>query len=167
MVQVAFVDYPARRIFLHPDTITEGFNSIEAYREVRAARRVNENGERNYLPILAAQGNEPTGGGRFTPRRAVLAPGARFVPVDQAHTLRLLTESIIPSEELSQQGVFDRSAVGSAVDIDNQAPQVEIIAVAVGSGVGTGGGGLTEEERRWLQLARDHARAANVQTKPV
>ena len=165
MTQVAFVDYPARRIFLHPDTLTQGFDSIEAYREVRALRRLNTNLERHYLPLLTAEGNRAIGGGRFTPRRAVLADGARFVPVDQPHTLRLLTETIEPFAELAQQAVFDRSGVAAAVDIDNQAPQVEIIAVAVGSGVGSGSGGLTEEERGWLRLARDHARAANVQTK--
>ena len=166
-MQVSHVDYQTRRIFLHVDTVTEGFDSIEAYREIRALRQINAFGERNFLPLISAQGNEPTGPNTATPRRAVLAEGARYVPYDTDHTLRLLTETVIPSEGLSQQGAFERVDIDASVDIDNQAPEVEIRIIRLDGGTGEAGSGgsFTDEDRRDLRLARDHARAANAQTK--
>lgn len=135
MTQVASVDYANKRIYLHSDTVVNGFDSIAAYAEIVEARYLNVSDERNFYPIIYAQGHEPKGGGRYTPRRARLVEGARYVPYDTDHVLVLLTETIIPEEGLTQQDCFDRSSLsaGVVVDIDNQAPQVEIIEIATGA----------------------------------
>ena len=141
MVQVASVDYAARRIYLHPDTAAAGiFNPVEAYREVRTLRRTTL-GHRKFPPIISAQGNQPKGGGVFTERRAVLIDGARFVPHDASHDLAIVVEVIIPSEGLSNRLAFDRAPLspGVVVNIDNDVDPVEIREVAVGGGGGSGG----------------------------
>lgn len=137
MTQIASIDYVNLRVHLHSDTVVNGLDSLAAYAEERELRRLNANGERNFLPILSAEGNEPKGSGKYTPRRAKLRPPARWVPYPTSHDLVLLTETIIASEGLTQQGCFDRSSLppGVEVNIDNQAPQVEIIKVIQGSAV--------------------------------
>ncbi len=144
MSQVASVDYDSKRIYLHADTVTSGFDSIEAYKEIRALRSANTNNERFYAPLISAQGNEPKGGGKFTINRTVLVSGAAFVPFDTSHSLTLLKETINPTDEASQAGCFDRSglSVGVVVDIDDAAPQVELIQVGVS--------GLTAAETKRL-----------------
>lgn len=131
MPQVDSVDYPNKRIYLHFDTVTSGVDPVEVYKEVRALRRTNES-DRKFLPIITSQGNEPKGGGAFTPRRAVLLDGARLVPYDTSHTLRILVE-VITDDEQSGAGAFDRLPLspGTEVDIDIAYQQVEIREVAV------------------------------------
>ncbi|MEM9482110.1 MAG: hypothetical protein AAGA83_00305 [Cyanobacteria bacterium P01_F01_bin.116] len=152
MVQVASIDYPNKRIHLHFDTVANGVDPVEAYKEIRALRRTTEAHQR-FSPLISAQGNEPKGQGRFTPRRAVLLDGARFVPYNTSHTLTILTE-VITDDEQSGAGAFDRSPLspGVDVDIDIGFDQVEIITVATGGALTSAQATQLDEVHRFRGL---------------
>lgn len=159
MTVVASVDYPAKRIYLHQDTATAGeFNPIDAYTEVRALRAGGAG--REYLTGILGEGNDQKTATTFTPRRALLSDGWRFVPFDGDHSLRLTGEVISKGESLANLDLFDLLPLSASTDVrlEVDVPQVEIITVATG-------GALLADERTALFLAQDHARAANQQTK--
>ena len=47
MTQIASEDYVNKRIYLHADTVTSGFDPAVMQQEHRALRRLNANDERN------------------------------------------------------------------------------------------------------------------------
>ena len=135
MAQVANVDYGAKRIYCHADTVTSGFDIIAAYFEINVLRQLNANGEQNFAHMLSAEGNIPKGGGNFTPNYGLLETGWRIVPYDQVgHTLNLITEPV-SKDNLSGRDVFDRTGILVAINIDEIYEKVEIREVAVGSGL--------------------------------
>ena len=135
MTQVASVDYANKRIHLHLDTVTAGFDCIAAYFEINALILANANGEQNHPHMISAEGNIPKGGGAFTPRYALIESGWRFVPyAGVAHTLGLQTEPV-SKDGLSGRDVFDRSTLNVIVEIDELYEKVEIRTVNTGSGL--------------------------------
>ena len=110
-------------------------NVIDIYTEVRARRRTNT-ADRRFLPIISAQGNEPTGPSSATPRRVVLEAGVRIVPFDTAQILLVTPVPIVNiAEGLAGTVLFDRTGLASIVDVDYEPQQVEIQTIATGSGV--------------------------------
>ena len=133
MTQIASEDYANKRIYLHLDTTTNGWDPVELYREHRQRRRLNANGERNYKAMVSASGNESKGGGNYTPRRGILASGVRIVPYNGSHVLRQLAEVINTDEGLSDFSLIDRAPLGSGVEVDLELTYDKIEIREVGS----------------------------------
>lgn len=138
MTEIASVDYVLKRIHLHLDTVTSGFDCIAGYFELNQRSYDNLNNEQNYAPIMSAEGNISKGSGNFTPRYGLLNPGWRYVPYAGVnHTLGLITEPVSLDGE-SGRNVFDRSTLvssGITVEIDELYEKIEIREVNTGSGV--------------------------------
>lgn len=142
---IATEDYPNKRIYLSIDTVGVALSPIDLYKEHRARRRTNANGERKFLPMVSAFGNEAISSTKSTPRFTNLASGVKIVPYDTSQNL-LVTGALISTEdELEGRDLFDRSSLLSNVDIDYQPPQVEIIKVTENSG-----SGLSSDQNSWL-----------------
>ena len=134
MAQIASVDYVNLLIYLHVDTVTNGFDPPAMHREYRALRRTVE-ANRKFDPMVSFVGNEDKGGGNFTPPSTRLRAGVRIVPFDTPHSLDILSEILNVPDGLADRDVFDRSSVASNVDIDPIYSPVEVRIVATGSGV--------------------------------
>lgn len=143
--QVETWDYDNRRIFLSFETVTNGVDLAAAYLEERAYRATSGADVRGRRPMLRGQGRLSKGGGRFTPQFVLFLNGARPVPYDTSHVLRLLTEPISDDGSLSGASIFDRLPLSpsSSVDVDIAYRQVEIITVPTG-------GALTSEQATQL-----------------
>ena len=141
MAQIASEDYANKLIYLHIDTVTNGFDPALMQQEHRALRRLNANGERKYDPMVTFVGNESIGGGVYTPPSTRLRAGVRIVPYDTDHSLTILNQILNIPDELADVGVFDRSGVASNVDIDKGYDPFGVREVNTG-----GGGGATAQE---------------------
>lgn len=138
MTIIASID-PAtspRRIYLHADTVGVNFQPMDAYKEMRTLRALDES-LRSYDVYMTAQGNEPTGPSTATPRR-VKMENAVFVPFNTDHVLTVVGE-VITSAGGSGISAFDRTplSAGTEVDINYIPPQVEILYINTGSAVTT------------------------------
>lgn len=140
MPLVDHIDPANRDIYLSADTVGASIHPIDIYKEVRTLRRVTE-ALRQYMPFLAAKGNDPKGVGKATERYVILLNGARIIPYDVSHTLTVV--GIIITDD-GQEGIacFDRTPLSGTtrVDINYAPPQVEVITVS-------GGSGLSNDER--------------------
>lgn len=156
MALVVAVDYPNKRITLGPDSVGVSVNVIDIYTEMRERRRLNADQDRQFFPMIFAQGNEAAGPSN-TPRRVVLVQDVRIIPHDATHILRIEPVPLVSIDEgLAGVDLFDRSSLTPAndVDIDYQPVQVEII--------NQGTSGLTATESTQLQLATDLMQADEV-----
>ena len=143
MAQVDSVDFPNKRIYLHVDTVTQGFDPIAMHFEINAIIADNIGNGQNFGLVSDALGNEPEGGGVFSEPKTRLFPGWRYVPYPTPHLLLILRKIFNPDEALSNRALADRDDPvldGIEVDIDVAYSPVEIREVQVG-----GGGGLTPE----------------------
>lgn len=142
MAQIASEDYVNKLIYLHLDTTTNGFDPAEMQKEHRALRRLNANGERKFDPMVSFVGNEPKGGGNYTPPSTRLRQGVRIIPYDTGvgsqYSMGILNEILNVDDGLADQGVFDRSSVDANVDIDKDYDPVEVKLVSSGSGLDEG-----------------------------
>lgn len=147
MPQVASWDYPNRRFYLSFDTVTSGVDFAAAYLEERAYRASQGAAVRGMKPMMSGEGFVAKGQGRFTERFVLLRNGARAVPYDTSHRLRILVEPVT-DDELSGAEVFDRSSLspGTEVDIDVAYSQVEVITISTGSGLST------EQDQRLITI---------------
>jgi hypothetical protein len=128
MTALASVDYAAKRLYLHADTVTNGIDISHAYIELIDLFMLNANGEQSYYPPLDVEGNAPKGGGKFTQMYGVLRTGWRIVPYGGvSHTLRILRE-IVSEDGISDRNVFDRAPIPPtvAVEIDSDYDKIEI-----------------------------------------
>jgi hypothetical protein len=148
MAQIASEDYVNKLIYLHIDTVTNGFDPALMQKEHRALRRVYANDERKFDPMVTFVGYEDKGGGKFTPRSTRLRAGVRIVPYDTGaagqYSLPILNEILNVDDGLADREVFDRSGVAANVDIDKAYDPVEVIEVV-------GGSGLSQQEHDWLE----------------
>ena len=139
MAQIASEDYVNKLIYLHIDTVTNGFDPALMQQEHRALRRLNANGERKFDPMVTFVGNEAKGGGNYTPWSTRLRAGVRIVPYDTGtgtqYSMDILNEILNIPDELADQGVFDRSTVDANVDIDKGYDPVEVKTIITGSAV--------------------------------
>ena len=86
MTQIAAEDYENLLIYLHADTVTQGFDPALMQQEHRRRRRLKTQGdERKYDIMVTFSGNEDIGGGRFTQGLTRLRSGVRIIPYDSWH----------------------------------------------------------------------------------
>jgi len=139
MAQIASEDYVNKLIYLHIDTVTNGFDPALMQQEHRALRRLHVNGERKFDPMVTFVGYESKGGGKYTPRSTRLRAGVRIVPYDTGgagqYSLPILNEILNVPDGLADREVFDRSGVAANVDIDKAYDPVEVIVISTGSGL--------------------------------
>lgn len=140
MAVIDYIEPWTRRVYLSADTVGVDFQPMNAYKEMRALRRTDEELRKAGL-FMAGLGKEPKGGGKFTERFVKLLDGTRFVPYDVTQILNVIGTVITDD---GQEGVacFDRNplTVTTRVDINYIPPQVEVIEISTGSS------GLTTEE---------------------
>jgi len=145
MPLVATWDYPNRRIVLDASTMNTDIDTLDVYREERAARRDIEN-YRKYPTMTEGFGGfaKVVGVSQF-PAAFRLRLGARLVPYNASHSLRVTRDSFT-DDGLVGRNCFDRTSlsVGVAVDIDFDFPEIEIRLVATGGS----GSGLTQQQVR-------------------
>ncbi len=135
MTQIASEDYVNKRIYLHVDTVTGGFDPAVMQQEHRTRRRLNASGERSFYPMVAFTGYAPKGNGKFTPKLTLLRQSVRIVPYDTGagnYNLDILNEIVDLADELSDRDVFDRQGLSAHVNIDATYSPVEIVQTGPG-----------------------------------
>lgn len=95
-------------------------------------RRTNDSLRGFPTPITAA-GNVAKGGGKFTPRYAVLNDGWRIVPEDVSHTLSVTGEQLT-DDGGSGPACLDLTGLSltSRIAVEYEPPAAEVIQVPVG-----------------------------------
>ena len=129
MPVISSIDTVNNRIHLSASTVGVDLHPIDIYKEYRALRRTDET-LRKFYPMMKADGNVQKTATTFTERYVTLLNGARVVPYDASHSLRVIG-TIITDDGNSGIDCFDRLPLSTSVevDIDYQPPQVEIIKV--------------------------------------
>ena len=139
MTQIASEDYDNLLIYLHVDTVTNGFDPALMQQEHRTLRRLNANDERGYDIMVTFTGLEAIGGGKFTPGLTRLRTGVRIVPYDtgtgMSYNLDILNQIVNVDDAIADRDVFDRSSVDATVNIDSTYSPVEVIQINTGSGL--------------------------------
>lgn len=127
---VASVDYVAKRIYLDASTIDADLDTLAVYREVRALRRTTE-AHRKYKPMVIGGGMVQKTSTTFTAPYVQLLYGCRIVPYNTSHKIRLVRDTFTDNN-LSGRDCFDRTTLGSTVevDIDVQVDKVEVVTIA-------------------------------------
>lgn len=130
MALIQFIDGPARLIYLNPLAAVSGeiaFHPVDdLYAEYRAYRRTVE-AIRAYSPLMAAAGNVPKGGGKYTPRYTLLLDGTKVVIPNGVARVRVQGE-LLTDDQTDQ---FDVSHITNAVLILYQPSEAEVIKVNV------------------------------------
>jgi hypothetical protein len=122
-------DGDTRRIFLRPGV--SAFHWIDdIYKEYRKWRR-EEEAARKWAPLLRADGNNPKGGGKFTPRYVTLLSGARVVPYDEDSTIQITGEAITDNPDVDPNP-FDTSTRTESIKLYIEQPTAEVIRVSTG-----------------------------------
>lgn len=142
MAVVASWDGATRRIYLAQGTAgVVSFNPCaDVYPEYREERRTNES-FRRWFPFVRAVGNEPKGGGKYTPRYLLLLDDGdigqtKIIPFDEDSVINVTGELLTED----QTSPFDLSTLsaGTNVVINYAPPTSEIIQLGVS--------GLTQDE---------------------
>lgn len=153
MSNIQSVNYDTKRIYLHADTVTLGFNATEAYFEINVLRSANLNGEQNRAHMISLadklpKGLDKNGNPTFTPVYAIIADGWRFVAYGGVTHKLFLAVEIVSVEQITDSDVFDFSELAVNVHIIPDYKAVEIIEVSTGSA-------LTTEEHDQVMLIVD------------
>jgi hypothetical protein len=138
MPVVASWDGVARHIHL-AQGVTDVHPVEDIYREYRTERRTNES-FRFWEPFLRVVGNEPKGGGKFTPRYLLLLQGAKIVPFDEDAIINITGEVL--ADDQTSPVYFESLSPGTTVLVNYAPPTAEIIQV--------GTSGLTPAESQAL-----------------
>lgn len=118
MTQVASIDFATKRIFLHLDTVTNGFDPVLAHFDIKALVSANATYQGYKMPT-SAEGNVSKGGGKYTPKFVFMQTSWRWVPYALvSHTLYLKAESISSTEGLTDSFLFDRSTLSPSIYVD-------------------------------------------------
>lgn len=121
-------DGPNRRIYLKQGVTT--FHWIEdMYREYRNWRRLDES-SRIWLPFMYASGNEPKGGGKYTPRYVTLLDGVKVIPYDENIRIEVTGEAITDNADVDPS-LFDTSTRTEPIKLYITPPASELVVVAV------------------------------------
>lgn len=143
MAQVESVDYNAKRIYLHEDTVQNGFDVILAHFEVkRLASRNTANGQFRIPPTIAV-GNVPKTPTTYSPRYGYIDNGWRFVPYAATTHILDLKAEIVSKDAFVDSDVFDLSTLQVNVHIVSDYDAIEIREISVG-------GALTQEQHDQL-----------------
>lgn len=149
MSNIQSVNYDTKRIYLHSDTVTAGFNATEAYFEINVLRAANANNEQNRLhPMSLAdklpKGLDKNGNPTFTPVYAIVENDWRFIPYGGVTHKLYLGVEIVSKEQLVDDDVFDFTGLTVNVHIIPDYSPQEIIEINTGSSA------LTPEENAQL-----------------
>jgi hypothetical protein len=136
MPVVASWDGVARHIHL-AQGVTDVHPIDDIYREYREERRTNE-AFRVWEPFMRAVGNDPKGGGKFTPRYLLLLQGAKIVPYDEDAIINITGEVL--ADDQTSPVYFESLSPGTTVLVNYTPPTAEIIQV------GTSGLTLAESQ---------------------
>jgi hypothetical protein len=113
-----------RRIYLK-----QGISSFhwidDIYKEYRYWRRTDELARR-WLPLLRASGNEPKGGGKYTPRFVTMLDGARVVPYDENVLITVTGEAITDNANVDPDP-FDTSTRTQPLKLYITPPASELV----------------------------------------
>jgi hypothetical protein len=142
MAVVASVNYTTKRIYLSASTVGVALDTLDVYREIRA-RRVSNEADRKFKPIIIGGGGIAKTPGVFTQQYVQLLYGCRIVPYDANHSLVVVRDTFT-DDGVSGAACFDRSGITSNVDIDIQVSPVEVREITTGGG--------TASPDPWLQL---------------
>lgn len=128
MAILSHIDGPTRRLYIDPLAAVSGTITLhpveDLYREYRGIRRTVES-VRRHAPMLVAAGNVAKGGGKYTPRYAMLLDGAKLmIP---AWVAKIIVTGEILTDD--QTDPFDTSMVAGACLIIYQPAEAEVIKV--------------------------------------
>jgi hypothetical protein len=113
-----------RRIYLKQGVTS--FHWIEdIYKEYRNWRRTDES-SRVWLPFMYASGNEPKGGGKYTPRYVTLLDGVKVVPYDENIRIEVTGEAITDDADVDPE-LFDTSTRTEAIKLYITPPSSELV----------------------------------------
>jgi hypothetical protein len=113
-----------RRIYLKSGVTT--FHWVDdIYAEYIHQRRVDE-AFRSWMPLLRADGNNPKGGGKFTPRYVTLLLGTRVVPFNENTLINVLGEAITDNADIDPD-VFDTTTRTQPIKLYIEPPAAEIV----------------------------------------
>lgn len=117
-------DGEARRVYLKSGLTS--FHWIDdIYKEYRNWRRTVE-ASRKWLPCMRAAGNDPKGGGKYTPRYITLLDGFRVVPYDENILIEVLGEAITDNSDVDPDP-FDTSTRTQPLKLYITPPAAEIV----------------------------------------
>ena len=151
MAVVSYIDGPNRLIYLRQG-VTEFHPIDDVYRECRTLRRTNEE-LRKYDNFITTKGNESKGGGKATPRFAILMNGTKIIPYDEEGLITVNGE-IITDDADNDATTIVTDGLTNKVDIFFKPPVAEIIYISTGSA-------LTVEEHNQLMSRPNEDTIAN------
>lgn len=145
---VASVDYPNKRVYLHPDTIGVDLDTMEMFKEVRALRASNDDHQKYRSMVLGLGNVEKISGLTYTSKSVQLLYGCRIIPYDADQNLRLIRDTFT-DDGVAGRDCFDRSGLSSQINIDVDFPEIETRVEEVN----TGSGLSTEEHNQVMKIA--------------
>jgi len=126
-VAIPVIDYingETRRVYLLEGVDT--FHWIEdIYREY-IDRRANDEPLQKWFPLMKASGNNPKGGGKFTPRFVTLIDGCRVIPFDENILITATGEAITDNADVDPDP-FDTSTRTLPLKIYITPPAAELV----------------------------------------
>lgn len=124
---IDYIDGPNRRIYLLQG-VSE-FHWIEdIYREYIELRSIDED-LRKFLPFLRQAGNDPKGGGKYTPRYVTLLAGTRVVPYDENILITVTGEAITDNADVDPDP-FDTTTRTQPLKLYITPPASELVKAA-------------------------------------
>ena len=124
---IDYIDGATRRIYLLQGVDT--FHWIEdIYREYCQMRAVDE-ALQKWFPFMKASGNDPKGGGKYTPRYITLLNGARVVPYDENILITVTGEAITDNADVDPDP-FDTSTRTQPLKLYITPPAAELVKAA-------------------------------------
>jgi len=117
-------DGAARRIYLKQGV--DAFHWVEdIYREYINERATVEDYQK-WFPMLKCSGNEPKGGGKFTPRYVTMINGCRVIPYDENILITVTGEAITDNADVDPDP-FDTSSRTQPLKLYITPPAAEIV----------------------------------------
>ena len=136
--KIDHLDFLNKRIYLKAGTTT--YHPVDdLYKEVRYIR-AHDFSLRNMRMPVTAEGAIPKGGGKFTPRLAILRYGWRIVPQDSTHSL------YISGEQITDDGQSGPSCMNTAVLSPGTSVTIHYEPATAEMLSGSGGAGATAAE---------------------
>jgi hypothetical protein len=117
-------DGAARRIYLK-EGVTAFHWITDIYHEYRYWRRTVETSHL-WAPLMIAAGNNPKGGGKYTPRYITLLSGTRVVPFDENILIEITGEAITDNADVDPDP-FDTSTRTNAIKLYITPPASELV----------------------------------------
>jgi hypothetical protein len=121
---INYIDGATRRIYLLAGV--DAFHWIDdIYREV-LQMRATDVALQSWVPFLRADGNNPKGGGKYTPRYVTLLDGCRVIPFDENILINVTGEGITDNADVDPDP-FDTSTRVSPLKLYITPPAAEIV----------------------------------------